>query len=1094
MPEFIPADDGQAPPDLLPATGSYPTETVRYQTVVLTDIPDAEQDALVELNEPVDLGKDDGELKLFDRPGEGLIITTEQRWRSLGVTLGRLLHSLALAPGESTRVAVVDWTRRDKGARDEGVDVAEKTGEDAVFDRSVAEVANSVALEQQFGDSTTGQIAASATVAATGGVSLGIFSNGYQGSLSSSMGAATAVARSSGTREVAGRTAQDIAGRTRQVATAVRNQHVAVVQETDQVEGAKASTRVVTNYNHMHALTMQYYEVVQVYEVTTKPVQVDRCLFIPMKILTFTTNILKRYADVLALAAPKAWKDRMAGTDPFQTKVAMTAASSGTVTVAPGATAAAVIEIKPGKFKHLAASADAVWGLGLTNGQPERWDPPTNSWVAVPGLPAEGGAAIAVGGAHSVWVTMTNKDIYRLEGQTWTKIDRGRATGGLVAIAAAADGAVWGSGPAGGRYRRDGSNWEAMGQDVGGEPGGSIAAVGRDVAWCLHANGQPYEWNSKTRRWDERGGVLTQIAGASDGSLWGVNAGNDLYQWNGAGWDHRTYTGAEKLKVAAPVSGSELWALTPDGSPVRILTRDVSGFEKHDDKAEAAALTVWWDKDKLRGIQLTMRGATGAAGENFNFGETDPALQLNSATHKFPTGDRLIALTMRVVAGNLRQIVVKSNSGEQIFGEPVTGAREISLDVRGSTLCGLFGEVGSTTGKQRFLATLGFWVRAEAASADILDHLNDNAAFYSRVIWAHAGELELSRMLATYHYTPESKRDPVPLAVCLDPQPVAITGNYLAFRWHFASTRERRTWLEANVDFDDEPDPMVLGLPGRGVFAEAVLGRANSAEKLDATRFWNWQDSPIPVLASEIAPVSTDSRAVQPDLTPAAMAAPAARINPLQPLPEPAGLEAILRTVATANLFRDMSGLSGAQELLGKSLELAASSDQAGGKNATAAMKIAADHLERMADLAIEAAPMLLGPEGAVLAKIAGADGIADAIGGVTAGRNITEYGALHNTGGGRRRDRRLGTGRRGLERGHGQRARSEKLDDDSWSDGEPGEAVETESFAAATMKRLYTRIPEIAASLNVDEATVEERIRQTPRDEILRWAAGHSS
>ena len=40
-----------------------------------------------------------------------------------------------------------------------------------------------------------------------------------------------------------------------------------------------------------------------------------------------------------------------------------------------------------------------------------------------------------------------------------------------------------------------------------------------------------------------------------------------------------------------------------------------------------------------------------------------------------------------------------------------------------------------------------------------------------------------------------------------------------------------------------------------GVFAEAVLDRANAAEKLDITRFCNWQDSPIPLSLTDIAPV-----------------------------------------------------------------------------------------------------------------------------------------------------------------------------------------------------------------------------------------------
>src|SRR6185436_9409815 len=98
-----------------------------------------------------------------------------------------------------------------------------------------------------------------------------------------------------------------------------------------------------------------------------------------------------------------------------------------------------------------------------------------------------------------------------------------------------------------------------------------------------------------------------------------------------------------------------------------------------------------------------------------------------------------------------------------------------------------------------------------------------------------------------------------------------------------------------------------------GVFAEAVLGRSNSAEKLDITRFWNWQDSPIPLQPTEIAPISTGSRGAAEDLRAGQLGTPI--LNVLSPgtLPEPAGLTAALNTLATASLFRDMSGLAGTQ-------------------------------------------------------------------------------------------------------------------------------------------------------------------------------------
>ena len=41
-----------------------------------------------------------------------------------------------------------------------------------------------------------------------------------------------------------------------------------------------------------------------------------------------------------------------------------------------------------------------------------------------------------------------------------------------------------------------------------------------------------------------------------------------------------------------------------------------------------------------------------------------------------------------------------------------------------------------------------------------------------------------------------------------------------------------------------QPVQSSITLPTRGTLGEAVLGGCNSSEKIDLTRFWNWQDSP----------------------------------------------------------------------------------------------------------------------------------------------------------------------------------------------------------------------------------------------------------
>jgi hypothetical protein len=132
-------------------------------------------------------------------------------------------------------------------------------------------------------------------------------------------------------------------------------------------------------------------------------------------------------------------------------------------------------------------------------------------------------------------------------------------------------------------------------------------------------------------------------------------------------------------------------------------------------------------------------------------------------------------------------------------------------------------------------------------------------------------------------YTFEGK----PIADLIDPNPIMIASNYLVFRMpgfvEAAGISERnegnkvdeahknwKAWLKERGLFlgAAAAAEQLVPIPTGGVFAQAVLGRSNSAEKLDATRFWNWQDSPIPLQPPEIAAIQMESRAQPIDATP----------------------------------------------------------------------------------------------------------------------------------------------------------------------------------------------------------------------------------
>ncbi|HRI35300.1 MAG TPA: hypothetical protein PLD02_16240, partial [Saprospiraceae bacterium] len=97
-------------------------------------------------------------------------------------------------------------------------------------------------------------------------------------------------------------------------------------------------------------------------------------------------------------------------------------------------------------------------------------------------------------------------------------------------------------------------------------------------------------------------------------------------------------------------------------------------------------------------------------------------------------------------------------------------------------------------------------------------------------------------------------------------------------------------------------------LPTSGIFAEAILGRSNASEKIDITRFYNWQDSPIPNLAPQINPVDPNTELKNPPLNTNSNLTPQVLnyFNTPQ-LPDPTGMTGVMQAIQNGNMFRDMS-------------------------------------------------------------------------------------------------------------------------------------------------------------------------------------------
>ena len=313
LPETDPLFDPERPADLVPSSGNYPTERVQYQTVLMdaseegaTDLVEVTSDAFA----PIDLGALAGGDSGFRKVAFGALLTYTQSWFSQGVTLGQLLHSVALAPGESTRIAVVDWTRRSRAGETETISEEDELSNETSHNRAISEVTNAVATEAQNGfshsntQSTSTEVGASYAVDVSsplGGLLGGVgVSKGGSVSNATASGSADSYSSSFGQRTVGSSMGQNIADRTHQNAHTSRTRRASVVKEVAQSEHESVSTRVIANYNHMHALTVQYYEVVQVHRVDLVLAKAERIIFIPVKLVDFTDErLVRRFRPVL---------------------------------------------------------------------------------------------------------------------------------------------------------------------------------------------------------------------------------------------------------------------------------------------------------------------------------------------------------------------------------------------------------------------------------------------------------------------------------------------------------------------------------------------------------------------------------------------------------------------------------------------------------------------------------------------------------------------------------------------------------------------------------------------------------------------------
>jgi hypothetical protein len=271
---------------------------------------------------PAGFGSDAATVPIAGTLGLGYIVHMAQTWTPKALALGDLVYSLPLAPGEQQRIAITDRRATSTVSESERLDVQEAQSFRERDDASTRATFESGMSQQASGGSSFSTEAHSSSWGAAGGIgfALGpvVIGGGAAGGGGSSDSSGQTNNWMQGVSNYASNAAQASHSSVERAANSNRSLQRLSVRLASASERTEVVTKVIANHNRTRALTMQYWEVLRIFDVRSAVEGVTLVCFVPLDPVRFLPaneptvlanaaidrgGVLRRYQQLLNYAS-----------------------------------------------------------------------------------------------------------------------------------------------------------------------------------------------------------------------------------------------------------------------------------------------------------------------------------------------------------------------------------------------------------------------------------------------------------------------------------------------------------------------------------------------------------------------------------------------------------------------------------------------------------------------------------------------------------------------------------------------------------------------------------------------------------------------